>query len=331
MLQVKNLNNIFNSYKIKAICNDYQEIKNYFYYDVVLQPTAKIKDIQKYSDELALLLKAPNKPNIKILHQQGVVRLEFSKTNRETTNLYNLFDKFNNFDYKIPCVLGEKVDGSLMTMDLADNPHLLIAGTTGSGKSSLLHNIISNILHYDIADLHLIDTKQVEFCKYNIIRSIAYDYSNALGMLKALKFLMEQRYLMLRKGEKLKYLTPQVLLIDEFSSLILQDSNHEFHDVLCDLAQKSRGANIFIIIATQRPSTQIISGDIKANFPARIACKVTNHIDSKIILDESGAENLSGKGDAFLSDNTRNMERFQVAFTYPEEVLKNERKFKNYS
>jgi S-DNA-T family DNA segregation ATPase FtsK/SpoIIIE len=331
MHQILNLNNILNSYKIKASCTNYQEVGNYFYYDLVLQPTAKIKDITKYSDEIALLLKAPSKPNISIRHQEGLVRLEFAKIEKNNLSLYNLFKIFDTKDFKIPCVLGQKVDGSLLTMDLAENPHLLIAGTTGSGKSTLLHNIIANILHYDIADLHLVDPKQVEFSGYSSIRTVAYSYNSALQLIKSLHYLMEQRYSFLKKGDSLEWMTPQILVIDEFANLMLQDKNNEFHDALCDLAQKSRGANIFIIIATQRPSAQIISGNIKANFPARIACKVASHFDSKIILDEVGAENLSGKGDALIKDNFRFLERFQIAMTSSKEILQNERKYKIYS
>ena len=331
MLQILNINNTLKLYKIKATCVNFKEVGNYFFYDLELHPTAKIKDIEKYINELALLLKAPCKPNLKVLHQEGVVRLEFVKFNKEKLNLYSLFENFDTCNFKIPCVLGQRVDGSLMTMDLSENPHLLIGGTTGSGKSTLLHNIIANIIHYDIADLHLIDLKKVEFAKYSSIRQVAFDYKNALNLIKAIYFLMEQRYKFLQNGESPNYLTPQVLIIDEFSHLIMQDENNKFYNILCDLAQKSRGANIFIIIATQRPSAQIISGNIKANFPARIACKVTSHIDSKIILDDNGAENLSGKGDALLTDNSRFLERFQIAFTSPEEILQNERKYKIYS
>jgi S-DNA-T family DNA segregation ATPase FtsK/SpoIIIE len=115
---------------------------------------------------------------------------------------------------------------------------------------------------------------------------------------------------------------PIVVIIDEFADLIMQDKANMFHDLLCRLAQKCRAARIHIILATQRPSVNVISGIIKANFPARIACRVASHVDSKVILDASGAENLLGKGDAMVRDNFRQNERFQIAYTTPQEVVK---------
>jgi S-DNA-T family DNA segregation ATPase FtsK/SpoIIIE len=111
-----------------------------------------------------------------------------------------------------------------------------------------------------------------------------------------------------------------VVIIDEFADLIMQDKEDQFYVALCRLAQKCRAARIHIILATQRPSVNIINGSIKANFPARIACKVASHVDSKVILDTSGAENLLGKGDALIRDNFRHLERFQVAYTTAQEV-----------
>jgi len=115
-------------------------------------------------------------------------------------------------------------------------------------------------------------------------------------------------------------LKPILIIIDEFADLVMQDKGDMFFDRLCRLAQKCRAARMSIMIATQRPSVNIVNGAIKANFPARIACKVASHVDSKVILDTVGAENLLGKGDALLRDNSRNMERFQVAYTDATEV-----------
>ena len=111
-----------------------------------------------------------------------------------------------------------------------------------------------------------------------------------------------------------------VIFIDEFADLIMQDKNDQFYLALCRLAQKCRAARINIILSTQRPSVNIINGTIKANFPARIACRVASHVDSKVILDVSGAENLLGKGDALIKDNFRSLDRFQSAYTTATEV-----------
>jgi S-DNA-T family DNA segregation ATPase FtsK/SpoIIIE len=133
---------------------------------------------------------------------------------------------------------------------------------------------------------------------------------------------MEDRYERIRFGCNPKLLKPFLLIIDEFADLSLQDKHWEFYDRICRLAQKSRSAKISIILATQRPGVDIVNGSIKANFPARIACRVASNVDSRVILDAPGAEHLLGKGDALLRDSERYLERFQVAYTTPEEVCR---------
>jgi S-DNA-T family DNA segregation ATPase FtsK/SpoIIIE len=210
-------------------------------------------------------------------------------------------------------------------MDLAQNPHMLIAGTTGSGKSTLVHTIIANIFNYNNVKLILSDPKNIEFSEYDskIKHSnleVVYTYDETVAMLDDLLELMESRYRDIRAGLDPKSLHSVVFIIDEFADLIMQDSDGSFYNKLCRLAQKCRSSKIHLIISTQRPSVNIIDGTIKANFPSRIACRVASHIDSKVILDTIGAENLLGKGDALLKDNFRNLERFQVAYTSPQEV-----------
>ena len=318
---IANFNTLLNNFNIQAICNNYQEAGNYFYYDVQLLPKTKVKDLQKYSNEIAMSLRV-SIPNIKIIPEQGIVRLEFCKPNKDLLTLKPLLDSNPKpAQYKIPCLLGQAVDGSLVWMDLYDNPHMLVAGTTGSGKSSLLHNIIANVIHYQTAKLFLVDPKQVEFCQYKNHVHVYDTYNQTVELIQYLLDLMNHRFTLLRNGESIKRMLPCVLIIDEFASLILQDEDSKFYNLLLELSQKCRAANIFIILATQRPSVQIINGNIKANFPARIACKVASQIDSKIILDTSGAENLSGKGDSYLKDNLRLCQRFQVAYMSPEQIL----------
>lgn len=320
MDHVTYFNTILHSFKIKANCTNYQESNNYFYYDIVLHAASKVKDVTKFSNEIALSLKSPI-PNFKIIPEQGIIRLEFSKVKKETVSLSSLLKNISKPEnFKIPCLLGEAVDGSPVWMDLSDNPHMIVAGTTGSGKSSLLHNIIANIIKFSSAKLYLVDPKQIEFGHYSQHVRIYETYNDTLNLLKHLIRLMDHRYQLLRNNKQ-QYMLPQVLIIDEFASLIMQDKDNEFYSLLCQLAQKCRAANIFIILATQRPSVQIINGNIKANFPARIACRVASQIDSKIILDEMGAENLSGKGDAFLKDNHRLCQRFQIAYISPQEII----------
>jgi S-DNA-T family DNA segregation ATPase FtsK/SpoIIIE len=320
---IQDFNNILQSFKIKAECVSHHRADNYFYYDLRLNPNAKVKDISKYGDEISLALKTPCKPSVKILHEQGVVRLEFVSPRQKSLNLFDFFSNKSIPKGDIRCLLGQTVDGRQMWMDLADNPHMIVSGTTGSGKSTLLHNIIANLLNYNDVEMTLVDPKRIEFSAYEKKLpgvQVLYTYEETVELLRNLIDVMEFRYELMRSGKPASQFKPAVIIIDEFADLIIQDTGNVFYETLCRLAQKCRAARIHIILATQRPSVNIINGTIKANFPARIACRVSSHIDSKVILDASGAENLLGKGDALVRDNSRFLERFQVAYTNAQEV-----------
>jgi S-DNA-T family DNA segregation ATPase FtsK/SpoIIIE len=323
MQEINNINFILNEFKINAHCVNYQSINNYLFYDLKLNSTTKVKDIRNIVDEISLALQAPCKPAIKILHEQGVVRLEFISSKLKKINLLNSILSNVRPQGELMCLLGNKVDGDPLWMDLSKNPHMIVAGTTGSGKSILLHNIIANILYFNNAQIFLIDPKNVEFLGYqNLFENIRVynDYTSCLQTIEFLIELMEIRYNFLRNGAT-PNLQPQILIIDEFADLIMQDKDNELYLSLCRLAQKCRAANIYIILATQRPSADIINGSIKANFPARISCRVTSNTESKIILDSVGAENLFGLGDALIKDSSRNLERFQIAYTDSKEIF----------
>ena len=327
METIKHFNSILHSFKINASCVNFNTIDNYLYYDIMLNDKTKVKDIVKYFDELSLALKMPNKPSLKILHNEGLVRLEFFSHRKKALNLFDIFTNNNIPDGEINCLLGKSPDGQNVWMDLSKNPHMLVAGTTGSGKSILLHTIIANLFNYNKVKLNLIDPKRIEFSEYEnkIISSnleVRYTYPDTLDKLDELIDAMEQRYSDIRSGYKISNMPPIVLIIDEFADLILQDQGDLFYRKLCMLAQKCRAAKIYIILGTQRPSVNIVNGTIKANFPARIACKTASYTDSKVILDSSGAEDLLGKGDALLKDNFRTSERFQIAYRNSEEVCK---------
>jgi S-DNA-T family DNA segregation ATPase FtsK/SpoIIIE len=261
---------------------------------------------------------------MKVIHELGVVRLEFAAPRIKTLKLLDYFTNSKIPNGDLICLLGQAVDGSRVWMDLSQNPHLIISGTTGSGKSVLLHNIIGNLFNYNNTHLFLIDPKNIEFSLYEkYIKKnlhVGYSYDDSIKILDLLLNLMESRYEMMRCGLDIKKLPYAVVIIDEFADLIMQDKGDVFYTKLCRLAQKCRAARINIIISTQRPSVNIINGSIKANFSARISCKVASQIDSKVVLDSSGAENLFGKGDALIRDNFRFMERFQVAYTNAEEI-----------
>lgn len=319
---VIHINQILSSFNIHANCIAANQSDGYTFFDLRLFPDAKVKEIQRYSDELSLALRAPCKPSFKVLHEQGIVRIEFATPRSKPLNLFDFFTNDNIPAGDLICLLGQTVDGQKMWMDLLQNPHMLIAGTTGSGKSTLLHTIIANMYNYNDVDMYLFDPKRIEFGPYEKMRNtqVYHNYDDTLEILSNIIDLMEDRYDKLRSGWETKNLKPILIIIDEFADLIMQDKNDLFYLKLCRLAQKCRAARISIVLSTQRPSVNIINGAIKANFPARIACKVASHVDSKVVLDTSGAENLLGKGDALLRDNFRHMERFQVAYTTATEV-----------
>lgn len=323
MDSLQQFNQILQTLTIKAKCVDSQAIDNYFYYDLKLAPNARVRDVHRYGDEISLALRTPCRPSIKVLHKQGVVRLEFVTPRSSPLRLLEYFTNDEIPEGDLICLLGQSVEGKKVWMDLAQNPHMLVAGTTGSGKSILLHNLIANLKNYNQCLIYLVDPKKIEFCYYEGRLShskVSYTYDETIDLLDSLLEIVEERYGAVQLGHSIQEFPYVVLIVDEFADLAMQDKNEIFYTKICRLAQKSRAARIVIVLATQRPSVNIINGDIKANFPARLACRVASHVDSKVILDVTGAENLLGKGDALVRDNFRFLERFQVAYITPEEV-----------
>ena len=250
--------------------------------------------------------------------------------------------QFKNAQSKLNVVLGKDIAGNAVCADLAKMPHLLIAGTTGSGKSVCLNTMIVSILYNATPDevkLLMIDPKQVEFTVYNGIAHLAVpvvsDPRKASGALTWAVNEMENRYKILSEknvrdirgynklAERDKSLRPMhqiVIFIDELADLMMVAPN-EVEDAICRLAQKARAAGMHLVIATQRPSVDVITGIIKANIPSRIALSVSSSVDSRTILDMSGAEKLIGNGDMLFSPIGANKPtRIQGCFISDEEV-----------
>ena len=233
---------------------------------------------------------------------------------------------------KLPLILGRNRDGSPLIMDLIELPHLLISGSTGSGKSILLHSIINGLLLNSSTKLALIDPKRVEFSYYDklpeLVHPIGKDVKTSISILQYLIDEMEFRFNVLEKykardiSNYKKYMPYIVLIIDEFADLMMA-SKKEVQELVCKLAQKSRACGIHLIISTQRPSVNVITGIIKANFSARISCKVSASVDSRTILDRNGAETLTGKGDAIINCNQYSFKRFKGAFIEEKDIIKN--------
>lgn len=327
---------LLNQLKIKADVVSSETNGTMSKYYLRLRPDGKINKIERCASEIALGLKAFSIPIIKIIPEKGLVSIELITKKQNTILFGDLFQSLNiNTDeLRLPMILGREHTGSDLVADLSLMPHLLIAGTTGSGKSVLLHSIICSFLKLDNIKLALIDPKNVEFSYYNDIKQLIYPIANypddAYNILSDLVEEMDDRFIKMAKisvnnigtynQKKSKRKMPYiVLIIDEYSDLI-QLSKKIFQNKLSRLAQKSRACGIHIIIATQRPSADVVTGIIKANFPARISCKVTSVTNSRVILDRGGAEKLLGKGDAFINSNVHDMLRFKGALISPNEI-----------
>ena len=259
--------------------------------------------------------------------------------------------KFQDAKLELPIALGKTIANETFILDLTKMPHLLIAGATGQGKSVGLNTILCSILykkHPSEVKFILVDPKKVELTLYNKLEkhflakmpgdddAIITDTKNVVQTLKSLCLEMDRRYELLKKSEvrniqeynekqkqtatKEGHLPYLILVIDEFADLIMT-AGKEIEIPIARLAQLSRAIGIHLIIATQRPTTNIITGTIKANFPTRIAFRVIQGIDSKTILDTVGANQLIGRGDMLIS-NGSNLSRIQCAFIDTPEVEK---------
>lgn len=271
----------------------------------------------------------------------GLLAIEVPLTERQTVPYGFLLENTADDDMEIPVAVGVDACFAPFSVDLVELPHLLIAGTTGSGKSIFLKTLISSIMYHltpDEVRLVLIDPKRVEFgifssslfCACDIIT----DFEKVPPIFKALVSEMEARYELLERAgvsgirQYNADVEPQlrrpyiVVVVDEFADLLMQNVEG-FEDTIIRLAQKARASGIHLVMATQRPSADVIRGLLKTNIPGRIALTVSSQVDSKIILDTTGAENLSGKGDLIcICPAFRDGIRLQGAYISNEEIRK---------
>lgn len=325
---ITHMNNVLGELSLKAKCVKAERHRHLAFFDLKLDSGCRVKRLETFSREIALGLKSMTEPYIYPISNEGVVRVEVAMDKSDVLHFDELWNDTEAPAGILPFLIGETSSGKPLWVDFAKNPHTLIAGTTGSGKSVLLHLLINNALKRDDVDLYLVDPKRgVEFGSYEEeCTSVSYNYEDTLFMLEHLHKKMEERF---EKMKKLKLrsiddmpsaFNKKLVIIDEVSDLMLQDSSKDnpnkgsFERLLVSLAQKSRATGIYIVVATQRPSVDVLTGLIKANFPARISCKVNSATDSKVILDSTGAESLLGKGDAILNNSLNGNVRFQVAF-----------------
>ena len=324
-------------------------------YEIVPEAGIRISRIKNLEDDIALSLSALGIRIIAPIPGKGTIGIEVPNQNPEIVSIKSLLgsEKFKNTSFELPFVLGKTVSNETFIADLAKMPHLLMAGATGQGKSVGLNTIITSLLykkHPSQIKFVMIDPKKVELTLFSRIErhflaklpdseeAIITDTKKVIRTLNSLNIEMDGRYDLLRDAQvrnikeynekfvnrKLnpndghRFLPYIVLVIDEFADLIMT-AVREIETPLTRLAQLARATGIHLIIATQRPSVNIITGTIKANFPARIAFRVISKIDSRTILDSSGADQLIGRGDMLLSTGS-DLIRLQCAFVDTPEV-----------
>lgn len=336
---IDNLNSLLNSFNIKATCVDASQHRHFSYFDVELAHGTRISKITRYANELAVAMRAKSALIVTPIPEKGIVRLRTTHHEPDKIDFEEIYSQYLNSKPSgiLPFLLGETDEGKPLWVDMANNPHLLVAGATGSGKSVFLHSLIANAIKRRDVKLNLVDTKLVEFSQYDIpfmssvIRYFARSYSESVMVLERLIDIMEARYKYMAQHNLQSIedcpnlFDKHLVIIDEVADLILQDKGKRykpFENLVASLAQKARAAGIYLILATQRPSVNVLTGLIKSNFPARLACRVSTKTDSRVILDQQGAEHLAGKGDAIFKQPAGNTIRFQSAFVNPEQTIK---------
>lgn len=324
-------------------------------YEIVPEPGVKISKIKNLEDDIALSLAALGIRIIAPIPGKGTIGIEVPNKNREMVSMHSVVttEKFMKSAMELPVVLGKTISNEVFVTDLAKMPHLLIAGATGQGKSVGLNVLLTSLIykkHPSQLKFVLVDPKKVELTLFNKIERhflamlpdsgdpIITDTSKVVNTLNSLCIEMDNRYDLLKDGgcRNLKEyntkfvkrkLNPEkghrfmpyiVLVIDELADLMMT-AGKEVETPIARLAQLARAIGIHLVVATQRPSVNVITGIIKANFPARLSFRVTSKVDSRTILDTGGAEQLVGQGDMLLSLGS-DIIRLQCAFLDTPEV-----------
>ncbi len=322
-------------------------------YELKPAPGVKVNKFTSYADDLGLALKATSIRIQAPIPGRGLVGIEIPNKHRDIIYLKEIMlsEEMEKNDGKLAIGLGKDISGRAVVADLAKMPHMLIAGATGSGKSVCINTIIVNLLLRTTPDevrMILIDPKRVELAGYGSIphlwTDVVTDPEEVLETFKWAVEEMERRYSQLqelkvremgsynkkvekmnsklKKDEEAEYekMPYIVIIVDEFADLIMT-AGKEIEVPITRLAQMARAVGMHIILATQRPSMKVITGVIKANFPARIAFQVSSRVDSRVILDEMGAEKLLGKGDMlFVPPGTSKIQRIHGAYVSDNEI-----------
>ncbi len=300
-------------------------------------PGIKVSKIINLSDDIARNTSSES-ARISVIPGSNTIGIELPKASRENVYLSEILNNpdFKKKEIKLPIALGKNISGTPIISDLASMPHLLIAGTTGSGKSVCINTIILSLLFRhkpDKCKFILIDPKMLELSTYegipHLICPVITEAKKAASVLGWVVKEMESRYRLMTKegvrnidGYNAKHKLPMpyiVVVVDEMSDLMLV-AGKEIESYIQKLSQMARAAGIHIIMATQRPSVDVITGTIKANFPTRISFQVTSKIDSRTILGEQGAEQLLGKGDMLYMSSANKILRIHAPFVSDFEI-----------
>lgn len=324
-------------------------------YEIIPKAGVRISRIKNLEDDIALSLAALGIRIIAPMPGKGTIGIEVPNRHPEMVSMRSVLatEKFQNTDMDLPIALGKTISNEVYIADLAKMPHLLVAGATGQGKSVGINAILTSLLykkHPSELKFVLVDPKKVELSLFRKIErhflaklpdeedAIITDTKKVIATLNSLCIEMDQRYDLLKNGgvrnlkeynvkfvdrrlnpeEGHRFLPFIVLVVDEFADLMMT-AGKEVETPIARLAQLARAVGIHLVIATQRPSVNIITGTIKANFPARIAFRVLSKVDSRTILDSGGADQLIGRGDMLLSTGS-DLIRLQCAFVDTPEV-----------
>ncbi len=308
-------------------------------YEFEPAPGVKVSKIINLSEDLARNTSSTS-TRVSVIPGKNTVGIEIPNETRESVSLREIisYEKFQKKDVKLPIALGKSISGMPIIGDLTSMPHLLIAGTTGSGKSVCINTIIVSLLYKlnpDLCKFILIDPKMLELSTYegipHLLTPVITDAKKATSALAWTVKEMNSRYKLMSKvgvrnidgyNAKHKLKMPYiVVVVDEMSDLMLV-AGKEIENYIQKLSQMARAAGIHIIMATQRPSVDVITGTIKANFPTRVSFQVSSKIDSRTILGEQGAEQLLGKGDMLFMSSANRIVRIHGPFVSENEIEK---------
>ena len=328
----KDLLQVFNNFDIKITINNKINGFQSIIFEITPETKEDLKKMLRNKKMIEFYLQA------EIIQKNNNFIIEYQKEKKDILYLYDIIE--NNNKNNINVNIGKDKKNNIVNVNVGKLPHLLIGGTTGSGKSVFINTLITSLIYNYTSEeikLFLVDPKRTELKQFENIShlyfNIIHDIENANLLLDFLIDTMRERYILLEqnnckniqeynekhKSKKMKF---YICIIDELADLMLQDKKN-IEIKLCKIAQLSRACGIHLIVATQRPSTDIITGLIKSNFPSRLCFKVSSVYDSRTILDTKGGEQLQGNGEAILKTaNNTDMIKLQTPFVSTEELEK---------